>query len=258
MLHKPGHPGRVSRNRLPAALTSLLLAAGAPAYAQGGPPMVTDDPGTPGDGHWEINLASIGSRAGGNWLIAAPDADINYGWGERIQIKLDTPWNLRDDHGFRASGFGTSLFGVKWRFLDDESSGWTISTYPQIGFNFDSGAVARGLADPGNSLFLPLESAGHVGPVEWNVELGRNLQTQAPDQWIGGLVLAHSFGADLETMIELRRVAGGADSSTLLNLGLRRELAKGWTLLAALGHETAGASAERIQLLYYLGIQLQR
>jgi hypothetical protein len=25
--------------------------------AQGGPPMITDDPGTPGNGKWEINLA---------------------------------------------------------------------------------------------------------------------------------------------------------------------------------------------------------
>jgi len=25
--------------------------------AQGGPPLITDDPGTPGDGKWEINLA---------------------------------------------------------------------------------------------------------------------------------------------------------------------------------------------------------
>ncbi len=26
-------------------------------YAQGGPPLLTDDPGTPGPGKWEINLA---------------------------------------------------------------------------------------------------------------------------------------------------------------------------------------------------------
>ena len=26
-------------------------------HAQGGPPMITDDPGTPGPGRWEINIA---------------------------------------------------------------------------------------------------------------------------------------------------------------------------------------------------------
>ena len=33
--------------------TALIIAA----LAQGGPPFLTDDPGTPGDGRWEINLA---------------------------------------------------------------------------------------------------------------------------------------------------------------------------------------------------------
>jgi len=26
------------------------------AHSQGGPPFITDDPGTPGNRHWEINL----------------------------------------------------------------------------------------------------------------------------------------------------------------------------------------------------------
>lgn len=26
-------------------------------FAQGGPPLITDDPGTPGNGKWEINVA---------------------------------------------------------------------------------------------------------------------------------------------------------------------------------------------------------
>jgi len=37
----------------------LLLMASACAHAQGGPPMLTDDPGTPGDGKWEVNIAVL-------------------------------------------------------------------------------------------------------------------------------------------------------------------------------------------------------
>src|SRR5215831_17745582 len=75
-----------------------VVATGANTWAQGGPPMVTDDPGTPGDGHWEINLGAIGTRTPGHWEIAAPDADINYGWGVRVQLKVDVPWlTTRDD-----------------------------------------------------------------------------------------------------------------------------------------------------------------
>jgi hypothetical protein len=29
------------------------------SFAQGGPPMITDDPGTPGNGKWENNFAII-------------------------------------------------------------------------------------------------------------------------------------------------------------------------------------------------------
>ena len=43
-------------------LAILMVAVGA-ARAQGGPPLVTDDPDTPGDGHWEINLAAIANDA---------------------------------------------------------------------------------------------------------------------------------------------------------------------------------------------------
>jgi hypothetical protein len=44
----------------------LLLLTPLSAFAQGGPPMVTDDPGTPGDGHWEINIASLLADGGGD------------------------------------------------------------------------------------------------------------------------------------------------------------------------------------------------
>jgi hypothetical protein len=54
------------------------------AFAQGGPPLVTDDPHTPGAGKWEINHAVIGQHTPGQWEIAAPDLDINYGWGKNV------------------------------------------------------------------------------------------------------------------------------------------------------------------------------
>ena len=38
------------------AVASCALGA-SEALGQGGPPMITDDPGTPGNGKWEINLA---------------------------------------------------------------------------------------------------------------------------------------------------------------------------------------------------------
>ena len=72
----------------------VLVAVAEGVVAQGGPPLVTDDPETPGANHWEINLAATGDHTSSRWQIAAPDTDINYGWGEHIQLKLDVPWNF--------------------------------------------------------------------------------------------------------------------------------------------------------------------
>jgi len=99
-----------SRARL---LLPLLLAAavGMPqaSRAQGGPPLVTDDPDTPPDGHWEINLATIGVRSTGEEQLSLPDADINYGWSDHIQLKIDTPWLLSRADGEPAkSGLGAT------------------------------------------------------------------------------------------------------------------------------------------------------
>ena len=40
-----------------ATLLLVLLFVPLDLFAQGGPPLVTDDPGTPGNGNWEINAA---------------------------------------------------------------------------------------------------------------------------------------------------------------------------------------------------------
>src|SRR5580692_7191603 len=62
------------------------------AHAQGGPPFITDDPDTPGANNWEINAAVIGDHSHQHWDLAAPDLDINYGWGEHVQLKVDVNW----------------------------------------------------------------------------------------------------------------------------------------------------------------------
>jgi len=226
--------------------------------AQGGPPMVTDDPGTPGDGHWEINLGDSGSRTRTGWSIEAFDADINYGWGERLQLKVDAPWDAAQRDGRWIDGPGTTLFGVKWRFLDDEASGWTMSTYPQLGVNLDPGSATRGLTEPGKSLLLPIESAIHLGPVDVDGELGRSLAQRGPDTWIAGIIVAHTFDAGVELMGEAHLRGPDAGTHLLLNLGSRWQLAKGCTLLGAVGREGGADDGGRVQIVYYLGLQLQR
>jgi hypothetical protein len=62
----------------------LLTAFAGRAYGQGGPPLITDDPGTPGDGKWEVNAAFTHERAGRERVYEAPLLDVNCGLGDHI------------------------------------------------------------------------------------------------------------------------------------------------------------------------------
>jgi hypothetical protein len=109
------------------ALSSALIAV---AHAQGGPPFRTDDPDTPGNKHWEINFGWIGDRNPQTGAYQVPDVDINYGLGDRLQLKYELPIAIEESRTLPATpnqpttqgqvigGIGESLMGIKWRFYE--------------------------------------------------------------------------------------------------------------------------------------------
>ncbi len=120
------------------------------AVAQGGPPLLTDDPETPGNGHWEINVAWTLSQKQNERLFAIPLIDINYGLGQHIQLKAEVPWLvLQERRGGTQSGIGSANFGVKWRFLDKDRHSFAMSTYPQLEIRTSAASVRRGLIEQG-------------------------------------------------------------------------------------------------------------
>jgi len=205
-----------------------------------------------------VNLANIGARTREGRLIEVLDANIYYGGGDQVQLKFDTPWHAAQRNPEWTSGLGTTLLGVKWRFLENEPAGWTASVYPQLGINLDPTSALHGLVDPRRSLLMPVESATHLGPVDVNVEVGRNLVPQGANEWVAGLILAHSFAPDWECMFETRARVSQEGTETLINLGSRREISKGLTLLGAAAREIGAPSAGRVDMMYYLGIQMVR
>src|ERR1700719_228237 len=98
--------------------------------------MITDDPGTPGNGHWKINLATAFERRPDEASLDLPALDLNYGVGENIQLTLQTAPVLleRAGHG-PIAGLGGTEAAVKWRFLDEATSGVDASMFPRILFN---------------------------------------------------------------------------------------------------------------------------
>ena len=77
----------------------MLLQLPALARAQGGPPFLTNDPGTPGDANWEINLGSMQSFVRGASSYQVPQLDINLGLGDRIQLTYEIPYGLQTSAG---------------------------------------------------------------------------------------------------------------------------------------------------------------
>jgi hypothetical protein len=124
----------------------LLLIAWLPILtcAQAGPPLITNDPDTPGDGNWEINLAAAGAHSRKNWGVAAPDLDINYGLGEHIQLSMHVPWNHQHDaSGQWQSGVGAVELAIRWRFVDEEKAGFSMAIQPHWISSGTDAAVAR-------------------------------------------------------------------------------------------------------------------
>ena len=236
------------------------LAITGSALAQGGPPMVTDDPDTPGDGHWEINLGAIATHSRDRWQVAAPDADVNYGWGDHIQLKLDVPWVFsRDDGQHWKSGVGTGDAGVKWRFIDQEKAGVSVSIYPQYSRSMLNSSTRRGITGAGHEFFLPIEISTDLGGTGIAAEVGRNFVSGGgADQWVAGIVAGHGCGEGRECLVELHTTQASGEHLTLLNLGFHWKLDDSLTLLGAAGHEFGSTTDDRRQALFYLGLQITR
>jgi hypothetical protein len=243
--------------QLGVALVVALL--GISAHAQGGPPYVTDDPETPGSGNWEINAAAVGAQNHQGWNLALPDLDINYGWGEHLQLKVDLNWaSAQMLDGRRISGLGATDFGVKWRLVDQDQSGFSLSIYPQLSTNLVPSSAARGLIVDGRAFFAPVEIATEYDAFRLTAEVGPNFLERGPDAWLAGVIVVHSCGPSLECGVELHGALTDRQFVPLVNFGVRWQIAKHAVLLVAAGREF-GSNAEDVDgLVFYFGIQLLR
>lgn len=246
-------------------LVSLFFAAvfqAAPIWAAGGPPMITDDPGTPGDGHWEINVAALSDHGAGVTTYQLPLVDVNYGLGERIQLKFELPWLVQDQvDGTYHSDAGDGLAGVKWRFYDAGENDWQISTYPQVEFDFPGSDASRvGMTERGASYLVPFEFVRVLEDFDVNVEIGRWFRpVQHTDSWIAGFVLTHEVRKGFEVMAELHdEVAVRRSQEELtLNFGTRLDLSERYTLLFSAGRDLRNTLGQTNTFLSYAGLQIR-
>jgi hypothetical protein len=219
--------------------------------------MITDDPGTPGDGKFEINLAIAFEHRPGETTIDAPGIDINYGLGDRIQLTLQGGPVLlkRSDHG-AIGGLGGTEAAVKWRFIDDQKTGITMSMFPRVIFNISQSAARRGLAEDGTRFQIPLQFAKAFPGFDLDLEWGPLVSTVGPAQWLYGIVVAVDVSKTAAIMAELHGTSrtNFSDDELAVNVGVRQKLSEHCIFIGSLGHELR--SPEARALIGYAGVQL--
>lgn len=243
--------------RLCISVFLVMLTVG-PANA--GPPLLTDDTGTPGDKHWEINTSFSLDKRRTESTYETPLLDFNYGIGDNIQIKYEVPWLIRHEQGAGTqSGLGNSVVGVKWRFLDQEQYGVNMSVYPQFEFNPPTSSADRGLVDEGTNLLLPVQVSRKFGPVWVNSELGYMLRQHHDDEWVYGISSGYEIREDLTLLGELHgeSTKNFNTNEILFNVGSQWNFTKNLGLLAAAGSTLSSNVSDKLDLRLFLGMQLR-
>ncbi len=220
--------------------------------------MITDDPGTPGPGKWEINLAIGLEHRGDETSLDLPEIDLNYGVGEHIQLTLQTAPVLlkRDEHG-PIGGLGGTETAVKWRFLDEKENGLDVSMFPRVIFNIQSSAARRGLAEDGTRFQIPFEIAKTFGRFHADAEFGPVGISIGRSEWLYGFVGGYDVAKPTMLMAELHgtsRMNFTRDTLTV-NFGLRHEITETRILILSVGHEIRSPD-EPTALIGYFGMQL--
>jgi len=238
------------------ALVICALSAG-DARGQGGPPMITDDPGTPGNKHWENNIAIAFEHRAHEWSIDTPAIDLNYGWGDHIQLTLQTSIALlkRSDHGV-IGGLGGTEAALKWRFLDEKQSGVDMSMFPRVIFNILQSSVRRGLSEDGTRFQLPFQVAKTFGRFDVDFEYGALASTIGRSEWLYGVVAGCELSKTAKIMAELHGTARTNFSQDVLtaNVGWRYQFNEHAIWIASVGHELR--APQQRAFIGYCGVQL--
>jgi hypothetical protein len=235
----------------------FIACAARTACPQGGPPMITDDPGTPGPGKWENNIAIVFEHRSDEASIDLPQVDLNYGVGEHIQLTFQTAPVLlkRDDHG-PIGGLGGTEAALKWRFLDENKSGVDISMFPRVIFNIQQSSARRGLSEDGTRFQIPFQAAKTFGRWHADAEFGPLGSTVGRSEFLYGAVAGYDLAKPTMLMAELHGTSRMNFTQDVLiaNFGLRHEFTENYILIISMGHELRSPD-QPTALIGYFGMQ---
>ncbi len=162
----------------------------------------------------------------------------------------------RPDHGV-VGGLGGTEAALKWRWLDEESSGIDLSIFPRVIFNVLQSSVRRGLSEAGTRVQCPMQIAKKFGAVGLDLEVGPVASTEGRAEFLYGMVAGIAVTKATMVMAELHGTArmNFNQDALALNLGVRHVLGPRQIFIASLGHEIRSPAGEALALIGYCGVQ---
>jgi hypothetical protein len=247
--------------RLLVLACATSVAAPLTARAQGGPPFLTNDPGTPGAGRWELNLAWLQQRSDARRVGRLPHFDLNYGVGNRFQLNYEVGelW-INEPGSARVRGMTNSGFGVKWRFRDHEAHRFAMSIHPQFEFrNPGSSSAGAGLVADENRLVLPFQIEKEFAHLVLTGEIGYVVPSKSDPSWLFGVVLGRRLSDRLEAGIDLHGECSAAAEHWKFAalVGVRAKVSKHFSFLGAIGREVQNDFERQLAVISYLALRVQ-
>ncbi len=221
--------------------------------AGGGPPMITDDPGTPETGCWEINISFDTDIKSDEKEMETPLIDINYGLTERTQLRLEVPYLFtKEDDGGWHGRFGHVSPGIKYRFIDEENAGFSMSLYPQIAISTEE--------DVKNEYIFPVELETHLYGVTAGTDL-RYIYINGEDDTIEhGLLLGYTVFNGFDVMGEFvyEIDAENFDSASgVLNFGIKYQIGRHIAFMASAGTGIFQSNCTHTDFISFTGFQIE-
>jgi len=141
--------------------------------AQAAHPLLTDDTGTQGEGHWQLELNTDHTRTreeGASAWERSVGSALTRGVTDTLDLAIGVPWmRVSEPGGDRQQGVGDTTLQAKWRFYDDEG-GWSLGLRPAV--KLPSGSASKGLGNGRVSAGIALISTLERGDWTWLANAG--------------------------------------------------------------------------------------
>jgi hypothetical protein len=222
--------------------------------AEAGPPFVTDDPEVPPVGGWEINIPFTLNRTPGSSQMQTPLLDMNYGLPQ-LQIEFDIPVAVSSGPKRTTAGLGDLLYGIKWRFFEDEKTQTQVAIYPQMFAPTGNYRERLGGGRPNYILPLLAEKSWDKWTLYGNV--GYRLQTALSERnyWYAGSVLQRDITDRLNLGVELfgnTATVSNGRPDIAFNLGGSFKFEEHLNFIFAAGRDVVGDT----HAMFYMGLQI--